>query len=107
MAGDNDGFMNNEKLYNLIEKMSDKLNEVYIELKQTQSKMRKYNGIREDVSENKKNISTLTSNMNKISNRIESVEGEEKGEKNQREKIAWLIALIMTIINLLSILGVV
>ena len=107
MQDDNEGFMDNERLYDMIEKLSDKLNDVYLELQETRSDMRKYNGIRKDVADNSEEIEELSEHVHKNRKRLNQMEAEEAGEENQREKIYWVVIVILSFSQLLQIFEVI
>ena len=99
---DKTGFMDNEKLYNMIDKLTSKITDVTIELKETRVEMKKYNGLKIDILENSQNIKVLTGSAKFLADKINKIEFSAETKNKIADGIrnwgGWIFAILSLIL---------
>jgi len=110
MDREEDGFMSNEKLFNMLTDLTRDVNEynrtVTKQISELHIEMKKYNNMRDRVEEDRRQIEEIEKLALKNETRINSIASEEEGGLKQREKIAWAVAAVAAITTILLRLGV-
>ncbi|SDM21374.1 hypothetical protein [Halarsenatibacter silvermanii] len=105
-----DGFMSNEKLFNMLTDLSKEVNEfnknMSAQIAELHLEMKKYNNMRDRVEEGRVQIKNLERKTAKNQARINAICDREEGGLRQREKIAWAVAIISAIAAALFYTGV-
>lgn len=110
MGKEDDGFMSNEKLFNMLTDLTREVNEynrtVTKQISELHIEMKKYNNMRDRVEEDRRQIEEIEklALTNKV--KINSIVCEEEGGLKQREKIAWVVAVIASLVTILRFMGV-
>lgn len=106
-----DGFMSNEKLYNMFADLSRQVNQynndVVKQIGELHTEMRKYNNMRDRVEANKQRLEKVEQLTLDNTLKISDICSAETGAGNQREKIAWVLAAFTSLVTILYYTGII
>lgn len=107
-----DKFQNSVQSMN--SKFDDSIHDLKGDLQKTRQDMREYNGLRDDIAQNTKDIATLTDKVDGVANDVSDMESEEEGKNEAKSKIkdnivgvVAVLSSIATIFLVLAQLGVI
>ncbi len=84
-----DNWYSNKELFEMIDSFKNEVNDLRIEMKETKTLIRDYNGLRKNINENNKKVSELERQV-------------ETGIDNRKEYIGYIIAAISTLFLILN-----
>lgn len=73
-----------KEFYETMQKVSTEINDLTIEMAETKTLIRDYNGLRETINE--------------VGNRVQKLENNSNNKKEYRQYLGWLIGLISTLL---------
>ncbi|WAA10340.1 hypothetical protein [Fervidibacillus albus] len=94
-----DQWYSNKDLFEMVSSMKDDFQELRAEMRETRNAIKKYNGLREELGETRKELF-------RMKDKVEEMEAVEKGKDKFGEAVrdwgGWIFALISLIILLIN-----